>query len=169
MKKLFIVRHAKSSWDDPDLDDFDRPLNKRGQKDAPRMARRLKEKRVVPDIMLSSPAARALATCQLMANVLAFEQSKITTNRKLYHAGEDEILDVIRHLKDFPRDSEEVLLLFGHNPGLTDFANALLNQTIDNIPTCGIVGAVLPVTCWKEVTFGCGKMLFFDFPKSKED
>ncbi|MCW5911109.1 MAG: histidine phosphatase family protein [Cyclobacteriaceae bacterium] len=169
MKTLYIVRHAKSSWDDPELDDFERPLNKRGLKDAPRMGKRLKEKRVTPDIMLSSPAVRALATCKAIATVLAFNESKIKTDRKLYHADEDQILEVVRKLKDSPRDSEEVAMIFGHNPGLTEFANALLNQTIDNIPTCGIVAAQLPVARWQDVTFGCGKMLFFDFPKRIED
>jgi phosphohistidine phosphatase len=169
MKKLIIVRHAKSSWDNPDLDDFDRPLNKRGLKDAPRMGKRLKEKHITPDIMLSSPAERALATCQAIATVLQFDQSKIKTDKRLYHANEDQILDVIRSLKDSPRDSEEVVMIFGHNPGLTEFANALLNETIDNIPTCGIVAAELPVERWQNVTFGCGEMLFFDFPKSKPD
>ncbi|HNR73725.1 MAG TPA: histidine phosphatase family protein [Cyclobacteriaceae bacterium] len=169
MKKLYLIRHAKSSWDHPDLRDFDRPLNKRGQKDAPRMGKRLKEKRITPDVMLSSPAERALATCQAIARVLAFDNTKIKTDQKLYHASEDGILNVIRNLKDSPRDSEEVVLLFGHNPGLTEFANMLLNQTIDNIPTCGVVGAELPVERWQDVTFGCGKMLFFDFPRSKDD
>ncbi|GIL23680.1 MAG: phosphohistidine phosphatase SixA [Bacteroidota bacterium] len=169
MKKLYLIRHAKSSWDHPDLRDFDRPLNKRGLKDAPRMGKRLKEKHITPDVMLSSPAERALATCQAIARVLAFDNAKIKTDQKLYHASEDGILNVIRNLKDSPRDSEEVVLLFGHNPGLTEFANMLLNQTIDNIPTCGVVGAELPVERWQDVTFGCGKMLFFDFPRSKDD
>jgi phosphohistidine phosphatase len=169
MKKLYLIRHAKSSWDDPELDDFDRPLNKRGQKDAPRMGKRLKEKRITPDVMLSSPAARALATCHAIAAILQFDESKIKTDKRLYHANEDQILEVIRGLKDFPHDSKEVALIFGHNPGLTEFANALVNQTIDNIPTCGIVAAELPVKSWKEVTFGCGNMLFFDFPKSKSE
>ncbi|MBX2897769.1 MAG: histidine phosphatase family protein [Cyclobacteriaceae bacterium] len=169
MKKLYIIRHAKSSWDNPELADFDRPLNKRGQKDAPRMGKRLKEKRITPDIMLSSPAERALATCNAIAKVLAFDHSKIKTDRKLYHASEDEILNIIRNLKDSPRDSEEVVLLFGHNPGLTEFANLLLNKTIDNIPTCGVVGAELPVKRWQDVSFGCGNMLFFDFPKNQPD
>ena len=167
MKKLIIIRHAKSSWDNPDLDDFDRPLNKRGLKDAPRMGKRLKEKRITPDILLSSPAERALATCQAIASVLQFDQSKIKTDKRLYHADEDEILHVVRNLKDSPRDSEEVVMIFGHNPGLTTFANALLNETIDNIPTCGIVAAELSVERWQDVTFGCGEMLLFDFPKNK--
>jgi phosphohistidine phosphatase len=169
MKKLYIIRHAKSNWDNPDLDDCDRPLNKRGQKDAPRMGKRLKEKGITPDIMLSSPAERALATCLAIAKVLEFDKTKIKTERKLYHASEEGILSIIQNLKDSPRDSEEVVLLFGHNPGLTEFANSLLNQTIDNIPTCGIVAAELPVKRWQDVSFGCGKMDFFDFPKSKTD
>lgn len=169
MKKLFIIRHAKSSWDDPELDDFDRPLNKRGKKDAPRMGKRLKERRVTPDLMLSSPAERALATCEAIATVLQFDQTKIKTDKRLYHAHEDQILDVIRNLKDSPRDNEEVAVIFGHNPGLTEFANSLLNETIDNIPTCGIVAATLPVERWQDVTYGCGKMLFFDFPKRVDD
>ncbi len=165
MKKLYIILHAKTSWDDPELDDFDRPLNKRGLKDAPRMGKRLKEKQVTPDMVLSSPAERALATCQAIAAALRFDESKIKTDKRLYHANEDQILEVVRSLKDSPRDSEEVVMIFGHNPGLTEFANSLLKTTIDNIPTCGIVAAELRVEHWQDVTFGCGKMLFFDFPK----
>jgi phosphohistidine phosphatase len=168
MKKLYLVRHAKSSWDDLDLPDFDRPLNKRGKKDAPRMAKRLKEKRVTPDFMISSPAKRALDTCKEFAKILDFDKSKITEVRTLYHANEDQLLNVLRKLKDLPRDSEEVVLLFGHNPGLTEFANALLNTYIDNIPTCGIVAAKLNITKWNETEFGCGQLEFFDFPKNGE-
>lgn len=165
MKKLYIIRHAKSSWDNPEMDDLDRPLNKRGKRDAPQMGKQLKEKEVTPDFMLSSPAERARATCEAIAEVLSFNKEKIKIDRRLYHANEDQILEVIRGIKNSPRDSEEVVLLFGHNPGLTEFANALLNQYIDNIPTCGIVAAELPVDYWQDVTFGCGRMLFFDFPK----
>lgn len=169
MKKLYIVRHAKSSWDDTELDDFDRPLNKRGLKDAPRMGKRLREKRITPDIMLSSPAVRAITTCHAIAAVLQFEESKIKTDKRLYHANEDQILEVIRGLNDSIRDNEEVVFIFGHNPGLTEFVNSLLNTTIDNIPTCGVVATELPVERWQDVTFGCGKMLFFDFPKRVDD
>jgi phosphohistidine phosphatase len=154
--------------DNPKLADFDRPLNKRGQKDAPQMGKRLNEKRITPDTILSSTAVRALETCKAIAKVLEFDTSKSKADRKLYHADEDGILDVIRNLKDALRHNEESLLIFGHNPGLTKFANLLLNQTIDNIPTCGIIGAELPVKYWKDVSFGCGKMLFFDFPKRAE-
>ena len=91
MKTLYIVRHAKSSWDLAGITDFDRPLNERGKRDAPRMAKRLKEKRVNPDLMLSSPAKRALSTCKRFAEGLGYAKDKIKTERGLYHADEDEI------------------------------------------------------------------------------
>jgi phosphohistidine phosphatase len=168
MKKLYLVRHAKSSWDNPHQPDFERPLNKRGKKDAPRMAKRLKEKRVTPDIMITSTAVRAMDTCKEFAKILDFEKDKIKATRNLYHANEDQILLTLKELKDLPGDDEEVVLLFGHNPGLTEFANALLNTYIDNIPTCGVVAATLKINKWKDAEFGCGKLDFFDFPKKDE-
>jgi phosphohistidine phosphatase len=168
MKKLYLIRHAKSSWDDPGQADFDRPLNKRGEKDAPRMAKRLKEKRVTPDVMITSPARRAADTCLHFARILEFDQKKIKATQSLYHADEEQILEVIRQLKDFKGDHEEVVLLFGHNPGLTEFANALLNETIDNIPTCGIVACTVHADQWKKLNFGDATLDFFDFPKKPE-
>jgi len=167
MKTLCLIRHAKSSWDNMELSDFDRPLNERGKKDAPRMGKRLREKKITPDVMLSSPAARALTTCKEIAKVLDFSMEKIKTDKRLYHANEDQILSVVQDLVDSPFDSEEVVMLFGHNPGLTDFTNSLLNETIMNIPTCGVIFATLNINHWKDATFGCGKLIFFDFPKNK--
>ncbi len=169
MKTLYLIRHAKSSWNNPEMDDFERPLNKRGKKDAPNMARRLKEKRVTPDFIISSPAIRALDTCKEFAKILDYDKDKIKTDKRLYHANEDQILTVIRELKDREHDEEEVVLLFGHNPGLTEFANVLLNEYIENIPTCGIVKTRLKIDRWKDASFGCGELDFFDFPKSKKD
>ncbi len=169
MKTLYLVRHAKSSWDNPEQSDFDRPLNERGKKNAPRMAKRLKEKHVTPDVMLTSPAERALDTCKEFALVLGFPEDKIKTDKRLYHANEDQILKVIQELKNSPRDSEEVVILFGHNPGLTEFANALLNEDLENIPTCGVVAATLDITDWKDARFGCGELEFFDYPKRSTD
>jgi phosphohistidine phosphatase len=168
MKTLYLIRHAKSSWDNPDLSDFDRPLNKRGEKDAPTMAKRLKEKQLTPDFMITSPAVRALDTCIAFAKILGYDKAKIKTDKRLYHASEDQILTVIRELKEHERDEEEVVFLFGHNPGLTEFANSLLNEYIDNIPTCGIVKATLQIERWKDADFGCGELGFFDFPKNNE-
>jgi phosphohistidine phosphatase len=169
MKTLYLIRHAKSSWDDPDLGDFERPLNKRGKKDAPNMAKRLKEKRVTPDFIITSPATRALDTAKEFAKILGYDKDKIKTDKRLYHANEDQFLSIIHELKERDRDEEEVVLVFGHNPGLTEFANLLLNEHIDNIPTCGIVKAHLKIDRWKDARFGCGELEFLDFPKSKKE
>jgi phosphohistidine phosphatase len=166
MKRLFLVRHAKSSWDDPTLADFDRPLNDRGKRAAPVMGKRLRERNVHPDYMISSPAARALATCHLIADKLGFAQAKIKTDRALYHASEDQLLRVLQNIPDV-RDPEEIVFLFGHNPGLTEFANRLLNQEIENIPTCGVVEATLPIARWQDAHWGCGRLVDFDYPKKK--
>lgn len=167
MKILCLVRHAKSSWDNLEMRDLDRPLNERGKKNAPRMGKRLKEKRITPDVMLSSPAERAIATCKVIAKALSFSEEKIKIDKRLYHANEDQILKVIQEIKDSPRDSEEVVMIFGHNPGLTEFANLLLNENIINIPTCGVIYSILKIDTWRDARFGCGEMVFFDFPKNK--
>lgn len=165
MKKLYLIRHAKSSWDSPNIDDFDRPLNKGGEKDAPHMAKILKRRGVVPDRMISSPAVRALKTCKEFAKVLDFDKHKIITLEKLYHASPDTWLKVLQSLGEHPGDDEDVALLFGHNPGITEFTNQLLNVSIDNIPTSGIASATLNLSKWKEIFYGCGKLDAFDYPK----
>jgi phosphohistidine phosphatase len=168
MKTLFIIRHAKSSWDHPGMSDFDRPLNERGKRDAPRMGKRLKEKDIHPNLILSSPAKRAYSTSKRIAGVLGYPLENIKTDRSLYHADEDDILYAIRHVND----KHNSVVMFGHNPGLTDFVNALGRDGenfIDNIPTCGIVAFKFDVPSWKDVGFGNGSFLFFDFPKSKAD
>jgi phosphohistidine phosphatase len=163
MKTLYIVRHAKSSWDDPDMGDFDRPLNERGMKDAPRMGRRLSEKGVAPDLIISSPAARALSTARLIAKEVGYPEKNIHHDRSIYHGGPGTLLDVIQKAGD----KSEIVMIVGHNPGLTEFANDLLNENIGNIPTTGVVAGHLKINSWKEALAGCGKMLFFDFPKKK--
>ncbi len=165
IKKLYLVRHAKSSWDNIAMDDFDRPLNERGDKDAPKMAKLLKHRDVVPNRMITSPANRALSTCRLFAKTLGYEKKKIISESKLYHAGSDTILKVLGSLPEHKGEIEEVVLLFGHNPGITEFTNDLLNISMDNIPTCGMVEATLNIDSWKEISFGCGKMDSFDYPK----
>jgi phosphohistidine phosphatase len=164
MKTLYVVRHAKSSWEDPLLDDFSRPLNERGKKDAPRMAMRLKEKNAAIDLVLSSPARRALGTAKRIAEVLNYNQDKIKSNPDLYHATPNKIFEVIRSVTD----KHNVLLLVGHNTGLTEFVNKLMNQQIDNIPTCGIAACELDIESWREIKEGIGKLIFYDYPKSSK-
>lgn len=168
MKTVYLIRHAKSSWEDESLSDFDRPLNERGKIDAPRMGKRLKEKNLTPDVLLSSPAKRALSTAKRIADAIGYPKEKIKTDQGLYHADEDEILNVIRSVGD----KNDCLVIFGHNPGLTDFVNAMSNDRkrfIDNIPTCGVVAFRFEASSWKQIDFGKGEMLLFDFPKSKDD
>jgi phosphohistidine phosphatase len=168
MKTVYLIRHAKSSWEDDRLSDFDRPLNERGKIDAPRMGKRLKEKNITPDLFLASPAKRTLSTAKRIADVLGYPKENIKTDQALYHADEDEILNVIRSAND----KNDCIFIFGHNPGLTDFVNAMNNDRkrfIDNVPTCGIVAFSFDVKNWKQIDFGKGELLFFDFPKSKDD
>jgi len=147
------------------MDDFDRPLNERGQKDAPHMAKLLKHRDVMPHHIISSPANRALSTCQIFAKTLGFDEHNIVTIDELYHASADTWLRTMKSLKEYKLDGEDILFAFGHNPGITDFANDLLNVSIDNIPTCGIVEATLHINGWREISYGCGKMDAFDYPK----
>jgi len=161
VKTLYIARHAKSSWEDPDLEDFQRPLNGRGEKDAPQMGKRLHKLDVSPRLISSSPANRALATARHIAEALHYPSREIQEEQKLYHAGEETILDIVRSFDD----KFDAAMIVGHNPGLTEFVNDLLNEEIGNIPTAGVVGGKLAVHSWKDVNWGCGKMIFFEYPK----
>jgi phosphohistidine phosphatase len=146
-----------------DLRDFDRPLNDRGLKDAPYMGNRLKERGVHPDLMISSPAVRALTTCRALATALGYPEEKIKADKRLYHAAEDKLLTVIKECRNF--QDPGVILVVGHNPGLTEFANRLLDDAIDNIPTCGIIAGELNIESWYDLAWGCGEREFFETPR----
>jgi phosphohistidine phosphatase len=163
MKTLYIVRHAKSSWADPIASDFERGLNDRGKRDAPRMGNRLKEREIHPDVVISSPAKRALSTAKRISEVIKYKKERIKVEPRLYHADEDTILSVVQDINDNHNDA----MIFGHNPGLTDFVNAISSEevNIDNVPTCGIVAFTLPVESWKDVTLKSARLMFFDYPK----
>jgi phosphohistidine phosphatase len=165
MKTLYLVRHAKSSWSNMALPDFERPLNERGRKDAPAMAVRLKEKKIHVDHMISSPAVRALTTCREFCRIWGLAENEYSTEKKMYHATADTLLETIRYLEDHHR----AVMLFGHNPGITQFANLLYNTTIENIPTTGIVAGQLNITSWEECVPGCGKLIFFDYPRNANE
>ena len=163
MKYLYLVRHAKSSWDDLSLQDAERPLSERGMRDAPRMAKRIKEQEVTIDQMMTSHAVRALATCRNFSDVLKYPKENIRINRSLYHASEDGMLEVVHDLDD----TLDRVMVFAHNPGLTDFVNSLTGERITNVPTTGIVAVAFEVDSWKDITWGSGNMVFFDYPKSR--
>jgi len=161
MKTLYIVRHAKSSWDYPDLDDIDRPLNKRGKKNAPQMGKILASRGISPSAMISSPAKRAHTTAKKIASEINFKKSDITIDPKLYHG---ELGDMIQLIKSVNNDFESIMI-FGHNPGFTSLANNLTGENIYNIPTCGIVAIEFDTDDWITIGSDSGKMLFFDYPK----
>ncbi len=164
MKKLFIIRHAKSSWKDFSLDDFDRPLNKRGKLNAPLMGTKLKERGVVPDIMISSSALRAKTTAEIIAKKVKYSQ-KIIFKKDIYEIGESAIEKILKKLDD----ENSVVFLFGHNPDL----NMLAEDYVDfdeNIPTCGIVEIAFDCGKWKDISSENAKFISFDYPKRyKED
>ncbi len=159
-KTLYLVRHAKSSWNQPSLADIDRPLNKRGKKNAPEMGSRLNKQQIMPDLLISSPAKRAYKTALAIAEKIGYSKKDIVIEEDLYHAGEQKLFDIIK------RQSEEnqTIMLFIHNPGITWFANKLCNVYIDNVPTAGVVSVGIS-TLWSEVTNGSGDLIFFDYPK----
>lgn len=164
MKRLTLVRHAKSDWSIPGQDDWDRPLNRRGQRDAPEMARRLRSRRLKPDRMLSSPAVRALSTAAVMARELKLDAAKLQQDERLYLADPEDLLEVIRELGGEAKH----LMVFGHNPGLTECANRLSGgDRIDNLPTCGIFTAVFELADWAGLDWGSGRDAEFDYPKNR--
>lgn len=164
MKTLYVMRHAKSSWADPLLPDFDRPLNERGKADAPEMGKRLKKKGIHPDLIISSPARRAFKTAQKVAKAIDYPKNKILTDKMLYLAGASAILAVVKETAD----TVNSLMIFGHNPGWTDFVNEMTGSHIDNIPTAGIAAIQFDVNSWEDIGKNKGKLLLFDYPKREE-
>jgi phosphohistidine phosphatase len=162
MKTLYLVRHAKSSWKFPNLDDFDRPLNKRGKRDAPVMGKFLKERKILPDIIISSPAARAKKTAKIIAKALSYPKTDINFKKEIYEASAVGLLKIAAMINDKISSA----MLFGHNPGMTYLANMLANVRIDNIPTCGVVCIELDIPSWNKISEDCGKLIFFEYPKN---
>ena len=162
MKTLLLIRHAKSSWDQPGLSDFDRPLNERGKKDAPEMAKRLNEKAIELDHLISSPAKRARKTAKYFAEEFGFGKEDIQLVEALYGATQPEFQQVVKDISD----KYETVALFSHNPGITDFASSLTNVRVDDMPTCAVFALQAETESWKEFLNAEKKFLFFDYPKN---
>lgn len=161
MKTVYLIRHAKSSWKDMSLRDIDRPLNKRGKRDAPFMGQLLKRQEVQPDILLSSPANRAFTTACHFAKAFGMEKAAIQVEERIYEAWTKDILAIIQEQSS----DRQTLFLFGHNPTFTSVANLFTTDYIDNVPTCGIVKIEAAVKKWKDFTERTGKVISFQFPK----
>lgn len=156
MKKLYLVRHAKSSWNFDELDDYHRPLGKRGRRDVARMGQYVKEEVEAPDLILTSGASRAFYTALHLADHWKYPEEKIIISDTLYHAGVADFENVLKEVREF-----DTVAIFGHNPGLTMFHNRINDHYIDNIPTCGIVGLEL-VSDEEQLKT---KRLFYQVPK----
>jgi phosphohistidine phosphatase len=146
MKTLLLMRHAKSSWKHTELKDFDRPLNKRGQKDAPRMGRLLMEQELIPQLILSSPAVRARETVEAFIKASG-SPGEVKYFDSFYLAEPSVYLDIVKTLPD---DLERVMLV-GHNPGLEGAVQVLSGQ-VESLPTGAIAHIVLPIHHWSELT-----------------
>lgn len=162
MKLLFLVRHAKSSWDDPTLDDHERPLNDRGMKNAPEMVHRLNAWQTGPQLIVSSSALRAAQTAYVFSKGLAC-RPKLETRPELYTDSAFELLDIIKNsIAQVDR-----LMVVCHNPAINDLVN-MLGLSIDNIPTCGVVVFGFEVDCWQAIVSEQAATIYYDYPKRKK-
>ncbi|MDR7130001.1 phosphohistidine phosphatase [Algoriphagus sp. 4150] len=160
MKKIILVRHGKSAWNNPTLSDHDRPLAVRGWNDVPEMGFRLKEKGISPDLILSSTATRASQTAEILAEVLAVPKSKLAYDKNLYHASYAMILKCIQKQDD----SHELIFVVGHNPGMNDFIE-YFGGSLDNLPTSGHYGLLVDTDHWIRLRPENAKFWFVDYPK----
>ncbi|MFL6547809.1 MAG: SixA phosphatase family protein [Povalibacter sp.] len=162
MLRLTLVRHAKTQPAAAGQEDWDRALEARGQHDAPEMARRLKGEHGKPDRIISSPAVRAITTANIMARVLGVAAAKITQDERIYLASPKMIMEVIRESGDASRH----LMIVGHNPGITEFADKVsAERSLDNMPTCAFYSLEFEIENWSELQWNSGSNADFDYPK----
>lgn len=165
MKKLLLVRHAKSDWSDPALADHDRPLNKRGARDAPRMAALWAENLPAPDLIVSSTARRARQTAKAFAKAWKKDPQTILLREDLYLASPRTWLKVVQAL---PQKAGFVAM-FGHNEGISEFVEDLLGRDWESMPTCAGVLISLAVEEWEDVCPGLGILERYEYPKKYID
>ena len=161
-KTLYLVRHAKSSWSDPSLSDRDRPLNKRGRRSAPDMGSRLALKGHQPDLIISSPAKRALMTAGIIAKELDYDKSEILTDESMYFSGDRGMLKMLEGVDD----RYQRVMIVGHNPAMTSLMNSLVETSVYNMPTCAIAVIGYNMVSWSDLGSADGNLLDYDFPKN---
>ena len=162
MKTLYLLRHAKSSWSFDELSDQERPLNDRGRDDAPLMGQALAKRRICPDVLVSSPAVRAMSTAVLVARELRYPHEKIVVEPGIYGAEVDDLLAII---KDLP-DAAGSALLVGHNPTITETANVLSPSPLNEMPTAAVVCLRFACDHWAEVSKANAEFYFYDYPRN---
>ncbi len=163
MKTLTILRHAKSSWKDSSLSDHDRPLNKRGEGDAPVMGARIQQAGIRPSLILCSPAVRAWTTAKLIAQEISYPNEFLQRDERLYLADMQRIIDLLCE-QDLGFNS---IMIVGHNPGFTDFANYLVPGLTNNIPTCGVVSVIIDTDDWNLKADKNAELVTYDYPKKR--
>ena len=163
MKQLTLIRHAKSDWHSPSKTDFERPLNKRGEKAAPLMGRRLAARDCTPDCLLSSPADRARQTAEIIAREIAYPQQRIEYAEAIYDAELETLIRVVQNLSD--RNTHVILV--GHNPGFSELGQWLAPEAPASLPTCGLLELDLPISSWSEAIEGCAVLRLYDYPKKE--
>ena len=161
MKTVYFVRHAKSSWDNATIKDFDRPLNERGLRDAPEMGLKLKRLDAKIELIVSSPAKRAYTTATYFAAALGISPDQVVSEPRLYEAMSEDVLEVVGGLSD----EFDTVAIFGHNPTLTFIANLFTEDFIDNVPTCGVFRVDANVPSWNQFVENSGRLTEFHFPK----
>ncbi len=161
MKILTLVRHAKSSWSDSGLSDRERPLNRRGERDAPDMGQRIAGHGIRPSQIIASPAVRAWSTARIIAQEIAYPVEFLQKEDRLYLASLTALLDTVVAQDDGFND----LMVVGHNPGLTEFANYLIPGITNNLPTAGVVSVQLDTDTWSLYDKPDCELLAFDYPK----
>ncbi len=161
MKKLYIIRHAKSSWETEGLHDIERPLNERGEKDAALMGKQLVKNKIIPDILITSPALRAFTTARIIADALNFDKNKMIISNALYFGDEESIIGLIRSFGP----EVETAFIFGHNPTFSHLASALCADFRSELPTCGMVCLAFNTGSWMLIEKQSGKLVSYDYPK----
>ena len=162
-RSLTLIRHAKSSWDHPELQDIERPLNNRGLQNAPMMGKRLAATDFRADVIISSPAVRAIITAERIAAEIGFDKDSILQNSLIYGASLGALMEVIAGISDRFQNAA----LIGHNPGITQLCNFLCDARIENLPTCGIARIEFEAGSWEDVPRQKGHFADFDYPRNK--
>ena len=163
MKTLFILRHAKSSWDQPGLKDFERPLNERGRRDAPRMGRLMRERALRPDVILCSPAERTRQTAALLSAAAGLD-AQPRFDERIYDASAGRLIDVVSEVE---REAGSVLLI-GHNPGAEELIEALTGAR-ERMTTAALACVELDIDAWDDLSPECGRLEWVVRPKELGD
>ncbi|TGE27349.1 SixA phosphatase family protein [Hymenobacter metallicola] len=165
MKTLYLMRHAKSSWNFDDLSDQERPLNDRGRADAPRMGQALAKRNIQLDLLVSSPAVRAMSTAALVAKELEYPHQQIQVLDPIYRAEVPDLLEIVRQLPD----AADSILLVGHNPTITDFANVISPSPLNELPTSAIVCLKFGAARWADIDRANAEFYFYDYPRNQPE